>query len=218
MVPGTRYSRYATTMGASKAVAGFLPSRHGLHFANSFAHGPTVRFGPIDPRWIGIGDAANGLCGGMAWFVRERFEANLPIPADRQVPANGSVLFRVLVRDQVKSIEWLRTPFGFWWIGAFGPDRTAQRTRDVEWPKLRATIDAGRLAMVGLVRHQGLDPRKLTRSHQVVAFAYAVDGDHVTLRIYDPNWPDRDDVTIAIEPNLARQSTAEPLFGVLALI
>lgn len=204
-------------MGSSKAVAGFLPSSDGLHFANSFPHGPTVRFGPLDPRWIGIGDAANGLCGGMAWFVRERFAANLPIPPDRQVPANGSALFQVLVRGQVKSLEWLRTPLGFWWIGAFGADRTVRRSRDVEWPKIRATIDAGRLSMVGLVRHQGPNPLNLSRSHQVVAYGYSVDGDKVTLRIYDPNWPERDDVTVAMERNRVSQSTGEPLFGILAL-
>lgn len=205
-------------MGSSKVVAGFLPSSDGLHFANSFPHGPTVRFGPIDPRWIGIGDAATGLCGGMAWFVRERFAANLPIPSDRQVPPNGSPLFQVLVRDQVKSLKWLRTPLGFWWIGAFGADRTGGRSRVVEWPKVRATIDAGRLAMLGLVRHQGLNPLNLSRSHQVVAYGYSVEGETVTLRLYDPNWPDRDDVTVAIEPDLIRQSTGEPLFGILALI
>lgn len=204
-------------MGASNAVAGFLPSTHGLHFANSFPSGPTVRFGPIDPRWIGVGDAANGLCGGMAWFVRERFEAGLPIPTDTQVPANGSPLFQVLVRRQVKSLEWLRTPMGFWWIGAFGPDRTARRARETEWPRSRTTIDTGRLAMLGLVRHQGLDPRNLSRSHQVVAYGYATEGETVKLRIYDPNWPDRDDVVVVIEPNLIRQSTGEPLFGVLSL-
>lgn len=204
-------------MGASNAVAGFLPSTHGLHFANRFPPGPTVRLGPLDPRWIGVGDAANGLCGGMAWFVREQFEASLPIPPDTQAPANGSPLFQVLVGRQVKSLEWLRTPMGFWWIGAFGPDRTARRARETEWPRSRATIDTGRVAMLGLVRHQGLDPRNLSRSHQVVAYGYATEGETVKLRIYDPNWPDRDDVVVVIEPNLIRQSTGEPLFGVLSL-
>lgn len=204
-------------MGDSKAVAGFLPSTNGLHFANSFPHGPTVRFGPLDPRWIGVGDAANGLCGGMAWFVRERFETGVPIPPDTEVPANGSPLFQILVRRQVKSLEWLRTPLDFWWIGAFGTDRTARRARENEWPRIRATIDAGRLAMVGLVRHQGLNPLNLSKSHQVVGYAYAIEGETISLRIYDPNWPNRDDVSIVIDPNLIRQSTGEPLFGVLAL-
>lgn len=204
-------------MSTSNAVAGFLPRTHGLHFANRFPPGPTLRLGPIDPRWIGVGDAASGLCGGMAWIVRERFEAGLPIPPDTQVPANGSPLFQILVRRQVRSLEWLRTPLGFWWVGAFGADRTARRTRQTEWPRIRAAIDAGRLAMVGLVRHQGLNPLNLSRSHQVVGYGYEIEGETVRLRIYDPNWPDRDDVEVVIEPNLIRQSTGEGLFGALAL-
>ena len=204
-------------MGVSKAVAGFLPSTNGLHFANSFPPGPTVRFGPVAPRPFGVGDAANGLCGGMSLFVRERFEAGQPISPDRQAPANGSPLFQVLVRRQVQSLEWLRTPLGFWWIGAFGQDRTAQRSREIEWPRIRAAIDGGRLAMVGLVRHQGLNPLNLGKSHQVVGFGYEVEGERVSLRIYDPNRPDRDDVAIVIEPGAIRQSTGEPLFGILAL-
>lgn len=204
-------------MGESNVVAGFLPITHGLHFANRFPPGPTLRLGPLDPRWIGVGDAANGLCGGMAWFVRERFAAGLPIPPDTQTPANGSPLFQALVRRQVKSLEWLRAPLGFWWIGAFGPERTARRSREAEWPRIRATIDAGRLAMVGLVRHQGLNPFNLSRSHQVVGYGYEIEGETVRLRIYDPNWPDRDDVAVVIETDLIRQSTGEALFGILAL-
>jgi hypothetical protein len=204
-------------MTESKVVPGFLPSTHGLHFANRFPSGPTLRLGPLDPRWIGIGDAASGLCGGMAWFVRESFVAGQAIPPDTNAPANGSPLFQALVRRQVKSLEWFKTPLGFWWIGAFGGDRTARRTREQEWPRIRATIDAGRLAMIGLVRHQGANPFNLTKSHQVLGFGYTLDGDTVTLRIYDPNWPDHDDVTIVIGPAAIRQSTGETLYGILAL-
>jgi hypothetical protein len=204
-------------MGESNVVAGFLPSTHGLHFTNRFPPGRTVRFGPIDPRWIGIGDASTGLCGGMSWYVRGRFEAGQPILLDTQPPANGSPLFRSLVRLQVKSLEWLRTPLGFWLIGAFGVDRIARRSREREWPRIRATIDAGRLAQVGLVRHTGFNPFNLTQSHQVVGYGYTTEGETVRLNLYDPNWPDRDDVAVVIEPGLIRQSTGEPLHGVLAL-
>ena len=204
-------------MTESKAVPGFLPSTHGLHFANRFPPGPTLRLGPLDPRWIGIGDASSGLCGGMATFVRERFEAGQPIPPDAEAPANGSALFQVLVRRQVKSLEWGRAPLGFWWSAAGGPDRTARRTRENEWPRIRATIDAGRLAMVGLVRHQGANPLNLTKNHQVLGYAYSVEADAITLRLYDPNWPNRDDVSVVIEPFAIRQSTGETLYGILAL-
>ena len=162
----------------SNAVPGFLPSTHGLRFPNRFPPGPTLRFGPIDPRIVKNGDASAGLCGGMSWLVRERFEAGRPI----QVPRPRTRLERLgpvpaLVRRQVLSLDWLRTPFAFWWMGTLSPVSAGQRVREVEWPRTRADIDAGRLAMVGLVRHEGRSPWRLTQSHQVLAFAYDVDGD-----------------------------------------
>lgn len=201
----------------SNAVPGFLPSTNGLRFANRFPPGPTLRFGPIDPRWIGVGDASAGLCGGMSWFVRERFEAGLPVPADGEAPTNGSPLFRALVRRQVLSLDWLRTPLRFWWMGAIGRERALRRTWKVECPRIRADIDAGRLAMVGLVRHSGLNPFHLTQSHQVLAYAYEIEGDAVTLHIYDPNWPGLDDVMLNVGGETIRQSTGERLIGTLEL-
>ncbi len=189
-------------MVESNAVPGFLPSTNGLHFANSFPPGPTVTFGPFDPRIFGIGDASSGLCGGMSWYVRERFEAKLPIPPDTSPPANGSPLFQALVRRQVLSLDWFRTPANIWWMGAVGAASALQRTRSVEIPRIRADIDKGDLAMLGLVRATGWNPLGLTRNHQVLAYAYEADGDTTTLRICDPNWPNRDDVTITVGPTL----------------
>ncbi|MEA2608037.1 MAG: hypothetical protein QOJ75_280 [Chloroflexota bacterium] len=199
------------------AVPGFLPSTNGLHFANRFPAGPTAMFGPIDPRWFGIGDASSGLCGGMAWYVREWFDSGLPIPMDAEPPVNGSPLFQALVRRQVQSLDWLRTPLRFWWVAAFGPERTIRRTREQECPHIRTTVDAGHLAMVGLIRHQGINPFRLTESHQVLAFSAESAGDSGTFGIYDPNWPGRDDVTIVADANGVRQSTGETLYGFFEL-
>jgi hypothetical protein len=183
----------------SNAVPGFLPSAHGLHFANRFPPGPTLRFGPLDPRIVGIGDASAGLCGGMSWLVRERFEGGRPIESDTAAPPNGSPLFDALVRRQVLSLDWLRTPLKFWWMGGLDARRARRRTLDIEWPAIRADIDAGRLSMVGLVRHHGRSPWRLTQSHQVLAYAYEFDGNQATIRIYDPNLADRDDVVVTEE-------------------
>ena len=117
-------------MVESNAVPGFLPSTHGLRFPNRFPPGPTLRFGPIDPRIVGIGDASAGLCGGMSWLVRERFEAGRPIEPDAIAPSNGSPLFQALVRRQVLSLDWLRTPIAFWWMGMLSPDRARRRVDD----------------------------------------------------------------------------------------
>ena len=177
-----------------------------------------MRLGPFDTRWIGgLGDASAGLCGGMAWYVRERFAAGLPIPRDTEAPENGSPLFRALVRRQVLSLEWMRTPLGFWLMAARGADDAARRTRQVEAPKIGESIQVGRLAMVGLVRHLAWNPLAQTESHQVLAYDVDVEEGTTTLRIYDPNWPDRDDVAITIAPTSIHQSTGEELFGILSL-
>jgi len=203
-------------MTESNAVGLFLPSVNGLHFANRFPSGPTVRIGRFAlPRPFGIGDAASGLCGGMAWFVRERFESGQPVPPDPEPPTNGSPLFKALVRRQVLSLELMRTPLGFWRMGARAG--ILGRTREQEWPRIRRSIDAGRLAMIGLVRNKGINPLKLTKNHQVLCYGYVIADETVRLRIYDPNWPNRDDVTILIEPNHIAQSTGETLHGVVAL-
>ena len=55
------------------------------------------------------------------------------------------------------------------------PHALAARTLATDWPRIRAAIDDGRLPLVGLIRHHGLDPMQLDRDHQVLAFAYAVD-------------------------------------------
>jgi hypothetical protein len=203
---------------SERVVPGFQPSRHGFHFANRWPPGPTIKFGPVDPRWIGVGDASAGLCGGMCFTVRDLFEAGVPMPADREPPANGSARFKAVVRRQVESLDWLRLPARFWWRSALGGDR-AKSTFEREWPKLRREIDEGRLAMLGLIRVAAVNPFRLTSNHQVIAYGYAEDGRGVTLRLYDPNWPERDDVTAtlhldpALRPTGLEQSTGEPLLG-----
>jgi hypothetical protein len=214
----------------TNAVLDFRPSRHGFHFANRFPPGPTVTFGPFDPRWLGIGDAAAGLCGGMALTVRDLFEALIDPPPDVQPPANGTPRFKALVRRQVQSLDWLRVPLRFYDLAAFRPltptiwSGVAHR-RPVayvaagdEWPKVRSTIDGGHLAIIGLIRARSANPMKLTSNHQVVAYGYRAELGTVAIQVYDPNWPDRDDVEArlyfegAATPRL-ESSTGEPLLG-----
>ena len=145
------------------AVPGFLPSIYGLRFPNAFPPGPTVRFGPFDTRILGFGDAASGLCGGMALTARDLFEAKVPAPPETTPPPNGSRRFDALVRRQVQSLDWLKVPLHYLDLQAFRPDpptgigaqlgREPARVDAVlrEWPKIRAEIDSGHPAIVGLV-------------------------------------------------------------------
>jgi hypothetical protein len=221
---------------SSAAVPGFLPSQHGFRFANRWPHGPTVTFGPFDPRILGVGDASAGLCGGMVATVRDLFEAGIAIPADAEPPANGSPRFRAIVRRQVQSLAWGSAPIRFWDLQACRPDpprglaallgREPARivaVRD-EWPYIRAAIDAGCAPLVGLVRVAGWSPRLLSVNHQVLAHAYEEDAAGFRIRVYDPNHPGRDDVELVarLEGGDARhpdarvrlaQSTGEALLG-----
>ena len=206
-------------MPAANAVQGFLPSTNGLHFANRYPPGPTVRLGFVDPRLVGVGDADAGLCGGMSWFVREWFETGRPIPTDTTAPDNDSPLFKAIVRRQVYSLDWMRGPLRFYLAAAMSPERLRARTLEVEWPNIRAAIDGGRLALVGLVRHHGWNPFDLQKDHTVLAYGYEIDpaSGATTIRLYDPNWPNRDDVTLTLAPEGFQQSTGEPLYGLITL-
>ena len=152
----------------------------------------------------------------MCWTVRDRFERALPVPPDAVAPANGSPLFKSIVRNQVRSLDWLRGPLRFWWMGLRSDAWRRERTLAVEWPRIRRAIDEGRLPLVGLVRHTGWSPWHLSQSHQVLAHAYAIDDatGAITLRLYDPNWPNRDDVSVTLGPDGFSQSTGERLLGV----
>ena len=220
----------------SAAVPGFLPSVHGFHFANRWPAGPTVRLGPLDPRWVGIGDASAGLCGGMVATVRDLFEAGVAPPADAAPPPNGSPRFRAIVRRQVQTLAWGRVPLRYWDLQAFRSDPPAglaallgrETARVVavrdEWPRIRAAIEVGVLPVVGLVRVSGWSPRLLTVNHQVLAYAFEEGAAGFRVRVYDPNHPCRDDVELRaeVDPDDGRparerirlaQSTGEPLLG-----
>ena len=80
----------------TRLVPGFLPSTSGFAFPNTFPHVPVRRIGIPGVVSVPIGDASNGLCGGMAFAARDYFEAELPPPADTEPPSAG-VLFDYLV-------------------------------------------------------------------------------------------------------------------------
>jgi hypothetical protein len=179
-----------------RSVPGFLPSVHGLRFANAFPPGPTVRLGPIDPRVLGIGDASSGLCGGMALTARDLWAAGVRAPGGALPPLNGSRQFRALVRRQVQSLDWLRGPLRYVVLallhvepvpglaslrpaGARKPrlrrDPVRVPTIRREWPRVRAELDAGRPCLLELIRIGGFTPGALMRNHQVLAWAYTAD-------------------------------------------
>lgn len=207
---------------ASRAVSGFQPSVNGFHFANRWPTEPAFRWS-VGYLHLGLGNAARGLCGGMSFAVRDRFERGEAPPPASEVPAAATPLLDEIVRRQVDSFDRLVVgPFRFWWMAAQGElDRQRATVRDA-WPRIRADIDAGRLAMIGLVRAAGPNPLQIGLGHQVVGFRYDESVAAVRIGIYDPNHPDDDTIELALTRAAVggislSQSSGEPLVGLLAL-
>jgi hypothetical protein len=202
-------------------VPGFLPSTAGFRFANSFPHVPLRRIGVPGLVSVPIGDASNGLCGGMAFAARDYFQAGRPPPAEDVPPSEGP-LYEYLVRrlfdsfglplGPVRYLELMHPALSdgetFLSLLRLAPHGRTWRLVREEWPRIRADIDAGRPCPLGLVRVKSTDPFDLKENHQVLAYGYDVEGPWVTLLVYDPNLPGRDDATISFDTGSSTRPVA----------
>ena len=174
--------------------AGFLPSRDGFAFTNSWPPAPAVTV-PTPFGRIGIGNAARGLCGGMVFAALDYWHARTPPPASR--PAPGARLYRFIVRRLIES--W-HMPAGvaryYRWMNSRGLSR---HTIEQEWPRVRASIDRGQPAVLGVVTVASANPAMLGHNHQVLACGYRLTGTGVTIEVYDPNSGQNDGVHIQFD-------------------
>jgi hypothetical protein len=173
---------------------------------------PIPGFGPIP-----IGNAANGLCGGMAFAVRDLFTAGKAPPPDTEPPPYGSPLFRYLVRRLFESFNLPVGPLRYFRRMNL-PDGDTPSTRGLswrtlieEWPLVRADLDAGLLVPLGLIRVRSPNPLEMGQNHQVLAYGYDLDEATRDLRVwvYDPNYPDHDRLTLSA--SLADPTRASPI-------
>jgi hypothetical protein len=74
------------------------------------------------------------------------------------------------------------------------------RTAERQWLRVRALLDGGHPAPLGVVTMASARPWLLGRNHQVLAYGYEVRGSWVTLRVYDPNSGPSDEVAIRFDP------------------
>ena len=191
-------------MTSGSDAAAFAPSVNGFAFANRWPHVPPLRFrlgGPV-PLELGVGDAAFGLCGGMALAAVDLFLAGLVPPPDREPPAEGSPQFRYIARRQLDSFELGVAPARFYLLGA--PWRpAASRAHEVlrhELPRVRRELAAGRPVVLGLVHAISANPAELVRNHQVVATGLETGPEpgSMAIRVYDPNLPGDDSVRLVL--------------------
>jgi hypothetical protein len=178
----------------------FRPSQHGFQFPNSWPSAPAISIRTPAGR-IGIGNAALGLCGGMVFAALDYWQADLEPPASQPTP--GAPLYRFIVRRLLQS--W-RLPSGVmrYYLGMLATDGDlAGRTISRQWPAIKALVDRGQAATLGVVTVASANPFLLGHNHQVLAYGYHEAGAEVTLAVYDPNSGPDDAVAI-------RFSTAVP--------
>lgn len=223
------------TPSPTRHMTAFKPSVHGFHFNNAFPPHPDITLGTPFGK-LKIGNAKNGLCGGMVFTTLDFFHTQQPI-ADTRTPPTGDILFNYIVKRLFDSFG---LPFGIKnYIelmnpnlpdgetalskGGAAPHGRAWRTIREEWPLIKTLLDAGQPCPLGLVRIKSTDLRKLGENHQVMAYGYDVVGDDLTLYIYDPNYCDNDYVTIKLNlahpehPTPMIYSTGEPLLAFFAV-
>lgn len=205
-------------------VSGFMPSQNGLHFSNSsWPSEPDITI-PMPPPFppLTIGDASNGLCGGMVFGVLDLFIAGQLPPATTVNPPDPSPAFNYIVERLLDSFNipagviqyytWMQLPTHDDQINIFGNiitlvTGTSDLTINGSMPTIRSTIDAMQPCPLGLVTIHSADPTQLGMNHQVLAWGYEDSGAMTTVKVYDPNFPDVDDLAITFDHTNPTHST-----------
>jgi hypothetical protein len=209
-------------MSRSGQVAGFLPSIYGFRFVNHFPEEPDYTIDIPHLGAIPIGNASNGLCGGMAYAVCDYFHAGQLPPPVEDPPPSGTPLFTYLADRLLDSFNlpagpltyyyWMNTPDHDTGIGPLTRPGVSSLTIKHELPKILADIDAGTPSPLNLVQVASANPADLGKNHQVLAYMYAIDdGDNLTLSVYDPNKDHSDADEAALMMNLSNPSHATPI-------
>ena len=205
--------------GEQKASGGFVPLPDGFAFTNSWPVAPAVTV-PTPFGQIGIGNAANGLCGGMVYAAFDYWISKQPPPKAR--PAPGTPLYKFIVRRLIDSwhvpvgiaeyYQWMNLPDADVTASLLGRQVVIQRgvswkTIEQQWPLVKASIDAGVPAALGVVTVRSANVADLGKNHQVGAYGYTVSGTEVTVDVYDPNSGQNDGVWIRFDNSAPEQAT-----------
>ncbi|PWC26508.1 aegerolysin family protein [Teichococcus aestuarii] len=192
-------AQVTVTIEAAKVLqTSFKPEIHGWRFTNG--GWPSLPVYTLPPPFnIGIGNASNGLCGGMVFSAIDYFLAGRPIPPRTAVPATDQDPVYQYIASRLLDSFHIDEDLGIGTLNAYlggmsqsNADR-ARATIKEALPKIRADIASGRPAALGIVAAQAANIfdgiPKLGQNHQVAAYSYVRNGSQVSLGIYDPNAP-----------------------------
>jgi hypothetical protein len=168
----------------------------------------------------------------MVFAARDYLEARLARPAQTTAPSSGP-LYGYLVDRLYDSFNLPNGPTKYmhlmnpdlpdhetWFSQTFGfPRGRAWITIVEEWPRIKADLDAGRPSPMALILTKSHDPMMLGRNHQVLAWGYDLVGSDLTIFVYDPNFPNNDNITVSLNignpvaTTTMTYSTGQPLYA-----
>jgi hypothetical protein len=111
-------------------------------------------------------------------YLRSRLLASWDVPA-------GAARF----------VSWTAWPDA----DTFGLAGVGRMTVRDQLPKLRIALGAGAVALLGLVTVRTVNPRLIGKNHIVLAYGCETGPTAVTIAVYDPNSPHRDDIRITVD-------------------
>lgn len=192
----------------------FLPSMHGFRFTNTFP-GYFLPFSTPAFMRSGKVSAKYGLCGGMCAAAYDFALAGRTIPQKNDIPHQGTRLQRYLFRRQIDSLGGMAqqvVKVAQWTSMPDGTLLGIQAHTATEFDQFRLKLDERNLVVLALIYEHAGTLKQLSRlifnNHQVLAYAcqQAAAGG-VTINIYDPNLPGRDDVVIHSVPVVVGEVT-----------
>lgn len=200
------------------SVPGFAPSTSAPLFGNGpWPAGLDLRLAVGGLPAVSVDVTAMGLCGGMSFLARDIHEAGTPQPAFCESRGVPLAVGRHVVRRQVDSFlghgvipRWLGATAGldhatwFWGPGLYADTVSAAR-------EAMASVDEGTLCPVGVVMAQSPWPWGVFANHVELVYGYDLAGTRLALRVYDPNLPGRDDLTISLD--IGTRAPAKPVWS-----
>ncbi|GAA0984093.1 hypothetical protein GCM10009555_057190 [Acrocarpospora macrocephala] len=188
------------------AVPGFLPSTRAPLFANGpWPPGTALPVSILGLPPVSIDVTRMGLCGGMSFLARDIHESGTPQLKGRDSSAIPAPLARHILARLIRSFNgppvvsrWLADTQALdhdtlvWGHGLF------HRTYN-EIPGIISDIDNGVLCPIGLVLVHSYAPWDVFQNHVVLVWGYEQHGHLLTLRTYDCNHPNRDDIVLQID-------------------
>jgi hypothetical protein len=180
----------------------FRPSSHGFRFVNSFSGYPLPISVPSIPELPFIPDTY-GLCGGMSSAACDLYLAEREVPDRREAPSKRTSLHRYLYRRQLDTFGALGGYVAkfYAWMGL--PDGTVygtQKGSHDEFERIRVLLDDRLPVVLGLVYVSLAESLKMWENHQVLAYGYQETAPNkVRIDVYDPNYPQEDDIYIEAE-------------------